>query len=443
MKEICVLGLGYIGLPTASILATHGFKVHGVDIHQRVVETVNKGGIHIEEPGLKTLVQAAVNSGNLCAYTQPDKADVYIIAVPTPITEDKKADLSCVENAALAILPHLKRGDLVILESTSPPGTTVNFLCPILEKTGLKLGEELFVAHCPERVLPGKIIKELTQNQRVIGGITEYCAKMARQIYASFVEGEIHLTDATTAEMVKIMENTYRDVNIALANELAQISHTLNINAWDVIRFANLHPRVNLHQPGPGVGGHCISVDPWFVVERFPQTARIIHQARQTNDSMPEFTYRMVLDSIKGIARPKVTLLGVTYKPDVDDVRESPALKLIELISQNPEIELSIYDPHVKSFDHELDGFEAAFRDSDCILVTVDHTEFKYINPRQVAKIVRHKHIIDTKNALSREDWEEVGFQYHLLGHGERRKRLPELPGEPEAIALKTPLVHV
>jgi UDP-N-acetyl-D-mannosaminuronic acid dehydrogenase len=416
MREISVLGLGYIGLPTASILATNGFTVHGVDISQPVVDIINKGGIHIEEPGLKTLVQAAVNSGNLKAYTQPQAADVYIIAVPTPITDDKKADMRYVESAAKSILPLLKQGDLVILESTSPPGTTVDFLCPILTQSGLELGTELFVAHCPERVLPGKIIKELIQNIRIIGGINEKSAQMAKDIYASFVEGDIHLTEATTAEMVKIMENTYRDVNIALANELARISPKLNINAWDVIRFANLHPRVNIHQPGPGVGGHCISVDPWFVVEKFPETAQLISQARHINDFMPEYTYRLLLDTVKDIPNPKITLLGLTYKPDVDDIREAPALKILEMIEKNSSLRLAVYDPHVKHFDYELSGMEAAFRDSDCILLTVDHAEFKFINPKQVASIMRTCNIIDTRNALSRKDWTEAGFNYRLLG---------------------------
>ncbi|HEY9687728.1 MAG TPA: nucleotide sugar dehydrogenase [Coleofasciculaceae cyanobacterium] len=416
MKQITVLGLGYIGLPTASILATNGYAVTGVDISPQVVEIINQGGIHIEEPGLKTLVQAAVNSGNLKAFNQPQPADVYIIAVPTPITEEKQADLSCVAAAARSIAPLLKKGDLVILESTSPPGTTLNFLCPLLTASGLQPGEDLFVAHCPERVLPGKIIKELIQNMRVIGGVNQASAQKAREIYLSFVEGDIHLTDATTAEMVKIMENTYRDVNIALANELARIAPQLDINAWEVIQFANLHPRVNIHTPGPGVGGHCISVDPWFVVELFPDTAKIIHQARRINDSMPEFTYRMLLDTVKDIENPKIALLGVTYKPDVDDVRESPALKIIEMIAQNPNMQLSIYDPHVKRFDYEMSGFEEAFRDADCILVTVDHAEFKYINPRQVAKLMRSINVIDTRNALRRLEWEEAGFRYRLLG---------------------------
>lgn len=416
MKEISVLGLGYIGLPTASILATNGFLVKGVDVSPSVVEIINKGGIHIEEPGLKTLVQAAVNSGNLKAYTQPQPADIYVLAVPTPITEDKHADLRYVEAAAESIVPLLKEGDLVILESTSPPGTTVDFLCPILARSGLALGRDLLVAHCPERVLPGKIIKELIQNTRVIGGINEISARKARDLYSSFVEGDIHLTDATTAEMVKIMENTYRDVNIALANELACIAPRLNINAWEVIRFANLHPRVNLHLPGPGVGGHCISVDPWFIVEKFPEDAQLIAKARRINDGMPEWTYNAMLELLRDIPQPKITLLGLTYKPDVDDTREAPALKLIEMIGRNPDLRLSVYDPHVKHFDYELSGLEDALRDSDCILLTVAHAEFKYINPRQVARIVRTRNVLDTRNVLNRNDWIDAGFNCRLLG---------------------------
>lgn len=418
MNKICVIGLGYIGLPTASILATNGYKVYGVDTAQNVVDTINKGNIHIEEPGLKTLVQAAINSKNLTAYTLPQEADAYIIAVPTPITTDKKADLSYVESAAKSIVDKLKPGNLVILESTSPPGTTVNTLIPILKKSNLKIGEELFVTYCPERVLPGKIIKELIQNTRIIGGINEKSAKMAKELYSSFVEGNIYLTDVTTAEMVKIMENTYRDVNIALANELAIICQDLGINAWEVIEFANLHPRVNIHKPGPGVGGHCISVDPWFLVEQFTDRTKIISQARQINDAMPNFVYDIVLDSIKYISSPKITILGVSYKANVDDVRESPALKIIELINNNNDLRLAIYDPHVKHFNYELASFEEAFDKTDCILLVTDHAEFKYINPKQLSKIVRNKIIIDTRNILNRQDWEERGFKYILLGNG-------------------------
>lgn len=414
--EICVLGMGYIGLPTASMLATSGYRVMGVDICERVVHTLNSGNIHIEEPGLKTLVQAAINSGNLKAYTEAQMADVYIIAVPTPVNEHKIPDLSCITNAATAIRPLLKKGDLVILESTSPPGTTEEFLVPIFEETGLVIGEELFLAYCPERVLPGKIIKELIQNTRIIGGINEKSALKAREIYKSFAEGEIKITNSTTAEMVKVMENTYRDVNIALANELAKICSEINISCWDVIELANLHPRVNIHSPGPGVGGHCISVDPWFIINRFGDTAGLIRHARELNDSMPYYTFNLIKEAVKNINNPKVTILGVTYKADIDDCREAPTEKIIDLILQENICELSIYDPHVKNYKYELSNFENAFRDTDCIVLTVDHPEFKYIDPESISRIIRGRQVIDTKNALNGERWKQCGFNYILLG---------------------------
>jgi len=416
MKSVCVIGLGYIGLPTASMLASNGYNVCGVDITPQIVDTINRGEIHIEEPGLKELVKSVVDSGNLRAYLEPQESDVYIIAVPTPVKSDKKACLDYVEAAAKSIINILKSGDLVILESTSPPETTKDFLIPILEKTGLKIGEELFVSYCPEKVLPGKIIYELVNNKRIIGGINEKSAQLAKEVYSSFVQGEMYLTDTVTAEMVKIMENTYRDVNIALANELAKISYKLGINAWDVINLANLHPRVNLHNPGPGVGGHCISVDPWFIVEKNPVLAQLIGQARNTNDSMPEFTYDLVLEQVKDIPNAKITLLGLTYKPDIDDIRESPSIEIAEMINNNPDLNLSIYDSHVKNFSHKLSNLEEALQDSDCILLAVNHSEFDSIDPAEVSKLVRNKIIIDTRNSLNRQAWEEAGFKYVLLG---------------------------
>lgn len=414
-QSICVVGLGYIGLPTASIFASNGYRVHGVDVNPSVVETINRGDIHIEEPGLKTVVQAAINSGNLRADVRPAKADVFILAVPTPITHDKRADLTYVEAATRAILPYLEKGNLVILESTSPPRTTVDVLVPILAQSDLVIGEDLFVAHSPERVLPGRILKELIENSRVIGGINKASAERTRDLYASFVEGEIILTDATTAEMVKLMENTYRDVNIALANELAVLCGMLGINAWDVVQMANHHPRVHLHNPGPGVGGHCISVDPWFLVEKLPREARIIGLARQTNDEMPHRVASFVEDQLVGVVRPKVTLLGVTYKANVDDTRESPALPIIERLKAGG-IEVGIYDPHVRHFEHELVGLEEAFKDSDCVLLLVDHNEFKYLNPTELRKLVRRPLVIDTRKSLNLPLWAEAGFGTNLLG---------------------------
>lgn len=418
MKKVCILGLGYIGLPTAGMLASKGIDVTGVDINSEVVDIINSGQIHIEEPGLKGLITQVVESGKLKAYKNPQISDIYIIAVPTPVKQGKKACLDYVESAAESIVEMLKPGDLVILESTSPPETTKNFLVPILEKSGLKIGEELFVAYCPEKVLPGQIIHELVHNKRIIGGINQKSAQMAKEIYASFVQGEMFLTDTVTAEMVKIMENTYRDVNIALANELAKISHKMGINAWDVVNLANLHPRVNIHNPGPGVGGHCISVDPWFIVEKNPVLAQLIAQARNTNDSMPEFVYNLILEQVKDINNPKITLLGLTYKPDIDDIRESPSIEIAKMIKNNPNMSLSIYDPHVKTFEYGLQSLEESLNNSDCVLFAVNHAEFSSISSEYVSQLVRNKIIVDTRNFLNKNEWESFGFKYVLLGQG-------------------------
>lgn len=414
MKKICVLGLGYIGLPTASIFANNGFQVIGVDVNESVVSIINKGQIHIEEPGLNTLVKAAVNSGNLVAKSEPEEADVFIIAVPTPINGNKTADLSYIIDAGNTILPYLKKGDLVILESTSPPKTTEDILVPILEKSGLILGEELFVAHCPERVLPGNILHELVYNNRIIGGINEKSSLKGKQLYEKVVRGEIVLTDAASAEMAKLMENTFRDVNIALANELSKIAKDLNLDALEVIRIANMHPRVNIHSPGPGVGGHCLAVDPWFIVEKSKE-AKLINLSRQINDSMPEFVISRVKHLIKEISEPVVTVLGVSYKGNVDDTRESPATEIIKgLIEDN--IEIRIYDPHVRNYEFEVKGLEDAFDNSDLVLILADHSEFKYLFPAEIGKLMRNKKLLDTKNCINHERWREDGFFVEVLG---------------------------
>lgn len=434
IQTICVVGLGYIGLPTATVLANNGFTVQGVDIDPRVVNLINQGQIHIEEPGLETVVQAAIQSGNLRASLTPSPADVFILALPTPITHDKLADLSYVEAAARAILPHLRAGNLVILESTSPPRTTEDILAPILAESGLTIGEDLYLAHSPERVLPGRILKELIENSRVIGGINLASAERARDVYARFVKGEIFLTDATTAEMVKLMENTYRDVNIALANELAIMSGKLGISAWDVIRLANHHPRVHLHNPGPGVGGHCISVDPWFLVERLPEDTHMIAMARRTNDSMPHRVAAYVLNLLKGIESPKVTVLGVTYKGNVDDTRESPALDVIADLKAAG-VEVGIYDPHVERFSHDLSDRPGAFDGSDCVLLLTDHDEFKQMDPANKAPMVRHPVLVDTRKTLDAERWSKAGFECHLLGQAQLPdytilRRIPQAESE-------------
>ncbi|MCX8065310.1 MAG: UDP-N-acetyl-D-mannosamine dehydrogenase [Candidatus Hydrogenedentes bacterium] len=418
MKKICVLGLGYIGLPTAGILASAGYEVVGVDISERVVETINKGKIHIEEPGLLTLIKAGVSSGQLTAQVEPTKADVFIIAVPTPITEEKKADMRYVISAGESIVPYIEKGNLIILESTSPPGTCKKLLKPILERSGLKVGKSIYLAHCPERVLPGKILHELIHNDRIIGGITPKCAELAKRIYSSFVEGKIFLTDATTAEMVKLIENTYRDVNIALANETAILCEKLGINFWEVAKLANHHPRVHLHSAGPGVGGHCISVDPWFLVESFPTDTKIIKTARERNDSMPRYVVKKIEAMVKGIQAPKVALLGLAYKANVDDIRESPALHVYSLL-QFKDYTISVHDPHIKHHPPmPLDTLESALKNADCMVILTAHDEFKNIEPKQASKLMKTKLVLDTHNIIDVKKWVSEGFKVNILGVG-------------------------
>lgn len=415
MNEVCVLGLGYIGLPTAALLATHGYHVLGVDTDQRVVETINQGGIHIEEPGLHTLVRAAAQSGNLCAATAPVPCDVFIIAVPTPITEDKKADMSYVRGAAEALLPVLKRGDLVVLESTSPPGACNTLIKPILEQSGLHVGEDISLAHCPERVLPGRILTELIANDRIIGGMDRRSAERAGELYARFIEGDIFLTDTTTAEMVKVIENTFRDVNIALANETALLCERLGINFWEVARLANRHPRVKLHAAGPGVGGHCISVDPWFLVEEFPETAQLIALARRRNDAMPEHVARTTLSALASVEHPIVAVLGMAYKGNVDDIRESPALHVIALLEEAG-CTVRAHDPHVTCAPRENHALEACVDGADCILVLTAHAAFNTIDPAAMGARMRSSVLFDAHNLLDHAPWREAGFRILVLG---------------------------
>lgn len=416
-KKICVVGLGYIGLPTSAMFATHGCKVIGVDINEDVVEALNRGEIIIEEPYLDIMVQAAVRSGHLKANTKPNEADVFILAVPTPLTEDKKADMSYVTSAAEMIVPYLREGNLVILESTSPVGTVEELLVPILERSGLKAGEDLYVGHSPERVLPGKILWELVNNNRIVGGVNRESAEKIRDLYKIFVNGEIYLTDAATAEMCKSMENTYRDVNIALANELAKICEASRINVWEVIELCNKHPRVNIHQPGPGVGGHCLAIDPWFIIEKYPDLAKIIRLSRDTNDSMPYYVLSRIEEILKNIeGTKKVTILGITYKPDIDDLRESPILKLIDLMEDKENYEIKVYDPHVKEYKYKVDNVIKASTDSDLIVLAVNHSIFRNLPLNDMGKVMRNKNLFDTRNFFDQYEIEEKGFRYELLG---------------------------
>ncbi len=345
--KICVIGLGYIGLPTAAMFASAGAFVVGVDHNPKVIEALNRGEIIIEEKGLGELVSRVVKDDALRGSLTPEEADAFIIAVPTPITEDKKSDMSYVASATESIVTCLRPGNTVILESTSPVGTVDGLMLPILEKSGLEIGVELFVGHSPERVIPGQILNELVNNSRIAGGINPESAHRIAEIYKTFVKGDIYTTDARTAELCKVAENTFRDVNIAFANELAKICENIGVNVWEAINLCNKHPRVNIHQPGPGVGGHCIAVDPWFIVEKQPDTAKIIHLSRNTNDSMPAHVASEILDILDGIQDPVVTVLGVTYKPNVDDMRESPVLHLIRILNQHG-IQDRAFDPYVE-----------------------------------------------------------------------------------------------
>ncbi|QMV41717.1 nucleotide sugar dehydrogenase [Cohnella cholangitidis] len=401
MKKICVIGLGYIGFPTALMFAKSGYEVVGVDVSSKVVSALNDGEIHIEEIGLRDVFSEVRNKFTFKAQTQPEQADVFIIAVPTPINKDFTAKLDYVISATEAIAPYLAKGNIVIVESTIPPRTTTDIVTPIIQAYGWSVGEDIYLSHCPERVLPGKIFIELVENNRIIGGYNRVSAEVTSEIYKSFVKGEIYLTDATSAEMAKLMENTFRDVNIALANELALVSERLGINALEVIEMANKHPRVNIHQPGPGVGGHCLAVDPYFIVEKAPEEARLISLARQINSGMPHF----VVDQVFKLCRlkpNKVAILGITYKGNIDDTRESPASEVIDLLKHR-NVEISIYDPFVKEYREPLcSNLEEALTDVDCAIILADHNEFKQLDFSKYQSKMRSPIILDTKNCISK-----------------------------------------
>jgi len=429
-KKICVLGLGYIGLPTASTFATHGIRVVGVDVNQRVLNTLKNGEVHIHEPGLRTIVEAAIKSGKLTIADEPEEADAFLIAVPTPFYSDKVgehnnepyklADMRAVTSAAEGIVPCLRKGNLVILESTSPPRTTVELVKPILERSGLKAGSDFHLAYSPERVLPGQILRELIENARVIGGVTPESAKAGAELYATFVKGQIIQTDATTAEMVKLMENTTRDVNIAIANEFARLADRFGVDVWEAINLANLHPRINILSPGPGVGGHCISVDPWFFVETAPELTPLIYTARKVNDEQPHYVMSLVQKALGSLKGKKIAALGLAYKPDVDDLRESPAVEVVHLLI-DAGADVRAFEPF------KLDGvpgipmvasLEEALKDVDAILCLVRHTQFRELKSSEMLALTSTRIVIDTVNAWDATAWQSEGFQIFKLGVG-------------------------
>ena len=405
--KICVIGQGYIGLPTAALFARSNCEVVGVDISEEMISNLNNGIIHIEEPGIADIIKNALEKKVYTASLTPQKADAFIITVPTPyIAENYSCDLSYVMTACNSILPYLEKGNVVIIESTIAPMSTDETIKPIFENAGFTIGEDLYLAHCPERVLPGRIIEELVHNDRIIGGVTQKCAIKASEVYGQFVEGELMLTEAKTAELSKCMENTFRDVNIALANELAKICAEIGVNALDVIEMANKHPRVNLHSPGPGVGGHCLAIDPYFIYAKAPETAKIIKLARDTNRSMPKF----VCDNVrKIISEGKIAVFGVSYKGNTGDDRESPAYEIIADLTNDYEI--VIHDPHIDN--PNFAGFEDAVKGANLILVLCDHNEFKELDYDLIKSSMESPIIFDTKNIIK-----EVPDEIKLYNYG-------------------------
>lgn len=422
-NHICIIGLGYIGLPTASTFANHGIQVTGVDSNPEVINALQHGQVHIYEPGLGEVVASAIKSGKLSVSPKPVEADAFIIAVPTPFYDDKKADLRFVCSAAESIVPVLHESNLVVLESTSPPLTTQDVVRPILEKTGLKAGKDFLLAYSPERVLPGQILKELIENARVIGGVDCVSAEAGRDLYATFVKGEIILTDATTSEMVKLMENTYRDVNIAIANEFSRLADRFGVDVWEAIQIANHHPRVKILNPGPGVGGHCISVDPWFFVEAAPDLTPLIHTARLVNDGQPGFVVKTIKKTLGELKRKKIAALGLAFKPDVDDLRESPAIEVTHLLAQAGAV-VSAYEPFKPDFPVNgvtmARSLEEAIKDAELIVLLVGHDQFKKIDPAEVAKLTSARVVLDTVNGWNTQAWKDAGFKVIKLGKGEK-----------------------
>ena len=430
-NSICVLGLGYIGLPTASTFAAHGLKVLGVDVNPEIVKTLRGGAVHIHEPGLRDTYQSALASGNLRIAEKPAEADAFLIAVPTPFQDGRSgqsvggqyrlADLRAVISAAESIVPFLRQGNLVVLESTSPPRTTADQVAPILARSGLAAGRDFHLAYSPERVLPGQILRELTENARVVGGVSPESSQAAADLYSVFVTAEIIQTDSTTAELVKLMENTYRDVNIAIANEFSRLAERFGVDVWEAISLANRHPRVRILKPGPGVGGHCISVDPWFLVEAAPELAPLIHSARRVNDAQPHYVVGLLKRALPSLRGRKIAALGLAYKPDVDDLRESPAAEVVRLLEQEGAT-VKAWEPF--SPNAELpgitmaDSLDAALSEAEAVVLLVAHSEFASLKPADLAGRTKSRIIVDTVNAWNTPEWRGSEFRITRLGVG-------------------------
>lgn len=398
--KLCTVGLGYIGLPTSIMFAKYGVEVVGVDINKGVIDQLNSGQIHIEEPGLQEALTEVLESGNFRASLEPEAANAFIISVPTPNKDDeyKSCDLSYVLSGVSNVIPFLEEGNVLIVESTIAPRSMDDHVKPLVEAAGFVVGEDIFLVHCPERVLPGQIMHELIYNNRIVGGVTPACTEAGAMVYSTFVEGEIIKTNAKTAEMSKLMENTFRDVNIALANELTQVCDKLEINALDVIEMANKHPRVNLHTPGPGVGGHCLAVDPYFIVATAPEQANLIHLARNINKTMPSYVVEKINGLMENVGGEVVTLFGLTYKGNVDDIRESPAMEIKEMLEAESKFEVRAYDPHVKK-EFVYSDLKDAIKGSDLVVILSDHAEFKNMDWSEF-DFMKNKQVFDTKNVI-------------------------------------------
>lgn len=409
-SNISVVGLGYIGLPTAAVIASRGINVTGVDINPETVDTVNEGKVHIVEPDLDIIVKSVVAVGKLTASRQAKESDAFLVTVPTPLDNKLNADLSFIQSAVELIAPTLRPGNLVILESTSPVGATEQMAKWLAEaRPDLifpqqdPINPDVNVAHCPERVLPGHVIRELVENDRVIGGMSPGCSEKAVALYKTFVKGECLITNARTAEMAKLTENSFRDVNIAFANELSLICDKLSINVWELIKLANRHPRVNILNPGPGVGGHCIAVDPWFIVSSAPEESKLIKQARLVNDAKPSYVLNKILAEADEFKRPVVACFGLAFKADIDDLRESPALDITLSLAKQSNFEVLVVEPNIDALPLEFEGsnaklvsLEQAFEQAKVMAVLVDHTEFRAVRTEMWA----NKVVIDSRGIV-------------------------------------------
>ncbi|WP_016999643.1 nucleotide sugar dehydrogenase [Mammaliicoccus lentus] len=412
--KLTTIGLGYIGLPTSIMFAKHGVDVVGVDINKEAVDKLNNGQIHIEEPGLQEAYEEVLAKDKFKASLEPERADTFIIAVPTPNNNDEyeSCDITLVMSAVKSIVPYLEKGNTLIVESTIAPRTTDDHVKPYLESQGFTIGEDIYLVHCPERVLPGKILHELVHNNRIIGGMTPECVEAGKKVYGTFVQGEMIETNAKTAEMSKLMENTYRDLNIALANELAMVCNNLDINVLEVIKMANKHPRVNIHLPGPGVGGHCLAVDPYFIIAKDPETTTLIQEGRKINRSMPQYVIEETKKILNEVNGNKIVVFGLTYKGDVDDVRESPAFDIYNELRKETDLEIEAYDPHVELAFVEKD-VQKAVKDASLVLILSDHSEFKTLTDNEFEGM-RDKIIFDTKNIV-KNDFNNT--QYYNYGN--------------------------